>query len=75
MKSFDQFIAETADDQAEYEKIKSRLDRSGTKVRSSSSRAMDLSLKALKAGDIEKHKFWLARAFKKLTGQAEDGEE
>lgn len=68
MKNFNQYLLEN-DEIEEDDAIKSKLDKSQKQPNKGASRAITLSMNALKDGNIELHRFWLARAFKRLTGQ------
>jgi hypothetical protein len=72
MKTFDQFVLEATDETREEQHTKSRLDSRGRKFRrKGASTSFNRAMKALQTGDTERHRYWLTKAYKSLTGQTE----
>lgn len=72
MKPFDQFIYESNDeeheDTVEKEKLDSHAKRSTQKI---VSRSFKNAMTALQNGDIQRHRYWMQKAYHKLTGTGE----
>lgn len=75
MKSFDQFLIEMeSDEQYEVHKEKERLDEKGQHRNRKGvvSRSFKNAMSALNKGDIERHRYWMRKAYHKLTGKQEN---
>jgi len=76
MKSFDHFLLEVVSDE-EYEARaeKEKLDEKGTRPTRKGivSRSFKNAMSALNRGDIERHRYWMRKAYHKLTGKQENG--
>jgi hypothetical protein len=72
MKPFDQFIfesnSEEQEDSAEKEKLDAHAKRSSHKI---VSRSFKNAMIALQNGDIPRHRYWMQKAYHKLTGTGE----
>jgi hypothetical protein len=73
MKPFDQFIYESTseedrEDSAEKEKFDAPSKRATHKI---VSRSFRNAMKALQNGDIQRHRYWMQKAYHKLTGTGE----
>lgn len=75
MKSFQEFLKESDDEKQETEEIKQHLDREpNSKFKKGASHALKYSMQALARGDLSRHKYWLTRAYKAITGQTVEEE-
>ena len=73
MKTFSAFLSEASSDETnEEQQIKSRLDSKDRKFRrKGATTAFKRAMTALQSGDTQRHRYWIAKAYKALTGQYE----
>lgn len=74
MKTFTEFLSEATSDEAyEEQRIKARLDQKGRKFRrKGATTSFKRAMTALQSGDTQRHRYWIAKAYKALTGQHEE---
>lgn len=75
MKSFDQFLSEATADEEDYEEkeAESKAKSAGkSATRKIISRSFKNAMTALRNGDIQRHRYWMQRAYKRLTGNQEN---